>query len=173
MVLREDLPVGPYLADVGFGNLAPTAPLALAANVEQETPHEPMRFIPMGEELVLQSRLGDRWEHIYRVVSLPRVDAEYEIANWFTASHPDSPYRSNLIAARPGPDRTRITLFNARLNVRHANGAVERRTMEGAADYRTALAELFGLSLPEADLAAALATVESKGTRGAPHPFFA
>jgi hypothetical protein len=45
--------------------------------------------------------------------------------------------------------------------------------MEGAADYRTALADLFGLSLPEADLAAALATVESKGTRGAPHPFFA
>jgi N-hydroxyarylamine O-acetyltransferase len=173
MVLRVDLPEGPYLADVGFGNLAPTAPLLLAPEIEQPTPHEPMRFMPMGEELLLQSRLGDRWEPIYRVVSLPRVDAEYEIANRFTASHPDSPYRSNLIAARPGPNRTRITLFNARLSVRHANDEVERRTLDGLADYRTVLAELFGLTLSDADLAAALATVESKGTRGAPHPFFA
>jgi N-hydroxyarylamine O-acetyltransferase len=173
MVLRVDLPEGAFLADVGFGNLAPTAPLALSPNIEQETPHETMRFIQMGDELTLQSQLGDRWEHIYRVVALPRVDAEYEIANWFTASHPDSPYRSNLIAARPGPDRTRITLFNARLNLRSGTGEVERRTLGDVADYRTVLADMFGLRVSEADLGAALATVESRGTRGPPHPFFA
>ena len=173
MVLRIDLPEGAFLADVGFGNLAPTAPLRLAPGVEQETPHEIMRFIAMGDELVLQSKLGDIWEHIYRVVSLPRVDAEYEICNWFTASHPDSPYRANLIAARPGPNRTRLTLFNARLTVRHAGGAVERRTLASAAEYRAALAETFGLALSDADLARAIDTVERKGTRGPPHPFFA
>jgi N-hydroxyarylamine O-acetyltransferase len=81
MVLRVDLPEGPFLADVGFGNLAPTAPLPLAPSVAQETPHEVMRFIAMGDELTLQSRLGDRWEHIYRVVLLPRFDAEYDICN--------------------------------------------------------------------------------------------
>ena len=173
MVLRVDLPEGAFLADVGFGNLAPTAPLALSANIEQETPHETMRFIQMGDELTLQSKLGDRWEHIYRVVALPRVDAEYEIANWFTASHPDSPYRSNLIAARPGPDKTRITMFNTRLNLRSGTGEVERRIIGEAAEYRTVLADMFGLRLSEADLSAALATVESRGTRGPPHPFFA
>jgi N-hydroxyarylamine O-acetyltransferase len=61
MVLRVDLPEGEYLADVGFGNLAPTAPLALIPDLEQETPHEPMRFVTMGDELLLQSRLSDRW----------------------------------------------------------------------------------------------------------------
>ena len=173
MVLRIDLPEGAFLADVGFGNLAPTAPLALSPDIEQGTPHEIMRFIRMGEELTLQSKLGERWEHIYRVVLLPRVDAEYEICNWFTASHPDSPYRSNLIAARPGPDRTRITLFNSRLNVRHPTGEVERRTLDGVTEYREVLAETFGLTLTDADLAAALDTVERKSTRGPPHPFFA
>jgi N-hydroxyarylamine O-acetyltransferase len=173
MVLRVNLPEGPFLADVGFGNLAPTAPLKLSPDIEQETPHEVMRFIQIGDELVLQSRLGDRWEHIYRVVLLPRVDAEYEICNWFTASHPDSPYRSNLIAARPGPNRTRITLFNARLNVRHATGEVERRTLGDKAEYRDVLAETFGLALSEAELDEALETVARKGARGAPHPFFA
>ncbi len=173
MVLRIDLPEGPYLADVGFGNLAPTAPLALSPDIEQATPHEPMRFIVMGEELVLQSRLGERWEHIYRVVPLPRFDLEYDIVNWFAASHPDSPYRSNLIAARPGPGRTRLTLFNARLNIRHASGAVERTILDGPQAYCDALENLFGLRLTEKELAQALATVEAKGSKGAPHPFFA
>jgi len=50
IVLRVNLPEGPFLADVGFGNLAPTAPLALSADIEQETPHETMRFIQLGEE---------------------------------------------------------------------------------------------------------------------------
>ena len=173
MVLRVDLPQGAFLADVGFGNLAPTAPLALQPEVEQETPHETMRFVPMGDELVLQSKLGEKWEHVYRVVGLPRMDAEYEICNWFAASHPDSPYRSNLIAARPGPGRTRITLFNARLNIRYATGEVERRLLGGMSDYHDVLAGTFGIDLAQADLAAALETVERKGSRGPPHPFFA
>src|SRR5262252_8201142 len=71
MVLQVNLPEGRYLADVGFGNLAPTAPLKLTCDVEQDTPHEVMRFIRMDDELTLQSKLGDRWEHIYRVVMLP------------------------------------------------------------------------------------------------------
>ena len=162
MVLQVNLPEGPYLADVGFGNLAPTAPLQLAADIEQDTPHEIMRFIRMGDELTLQSRLGGRWEHIYRVVLLPRVDAEYEICNWFTASHPDSPYRSNLIAARPGPNRTRVTLFNARLNIRHATGEVERRMLADKNEYHDVLAETFGLSLSDNELALALDTVAQK-----------
>ena len=121
----------------------------------------------------LQSRLGDRWEHIYRVVLLPRVDAEYEICNPFTASHPDSPYRGNLIAARPGPGKTRITLFNERLNVRHGNGEVGRRNLAHRNEYRDVLAETFGLLLSDAELDEALETVARKGARGAPHPFFA
>ena len=173
MVLQVNLPEGRYLADVGFGNLAPTAPLQLAADIEQDTPHEVMRFIRMGDELTLQSRLGDRWAHIYRVVLLPRVDAEYEICNWFTASHPDSPYRSNLIAARPGPDRTRITLFNARLTIRHATGEAERRMLADSSEYQDVLTGTFGLKLSSDELATALDTVARKGAQGAPHPFFA
>jgi N-hydroxyarylamine O-acetyltransferase len=173
MVLRVELPEGPFLADVGVGNLAPTGALKLSPLVEQDTPHEVMRFIAMDEELTLQAKLGDKWEHIYRVVLLPRVDAEYEICNWFTSTHPQSPYLSNLIAARPGPNKTRLTLFNARFNVRHASGEAERRTLQDEGDYRRVLREEFEIMLSDADLKAALAHVEQRGTRGPPHPFFA
>jgi N-hydroxyarylamine O-acetyltransferase len=173
MVLRIDLPEGPFLADVGFGNLAPTAPLRLEPFVEQETPHEAMRFIPMGDELALQSKIGDRWEHIYRVVLLPRFDAEYEICNWYTSTHPQSPYLNNLIAALPAPNRTRLTLFNARFHVRHSSGRVERRTLRGEAEFKSILQGTFGIILPNDELRTALDHVERRGTRGAPHPFFA
>jgi len=173
MVLRVELPEGSFLADVGFGNLAPTTALKLFTQEEQETPHEIMRFLEMGDELVLQSRLGTGWEHIYRVVFLPRVDAEYEICNWFTASHPLSPYLNNLIAARPGPNRTRLTLFNSRFNRRYPSGEVERRTINGIEGFRDVLANEFGLHLSETKLQTAVAHMEQRGTRGAPHPFFA
>ena len=114
MLLQVNLPEGPYLADVDFGNLAPTAALLLRPGVEQATPHETMRFIDIGGELTLQSRLRDTWEHIYRVIPYPRYDGEYEITNWYTSTHPDTPYQSNIIAARPGRNRTRLTMFNAR-----------------------------------------------------------
>ena len=173
MVLQVNLPEGPYLADVGFGNVGPTAPLQLTADLEQETPHEVTRFIRMGDELTLQSRLGEQWEHIYRVVPMPRLDAEYEICNWYTASHPQSLHRNNLIAARPGPNRTRFTLYNAQLSVRHASGEVERRMLAGRSEYRDVLAETFGLALSDEELATALETVAQKGAQGAPHPSFA
>nr|GAJ31388.1 N-hydroxyarylamine O-acetyltransferase [Bradyrhizobium sp. DOA9] len=172
MLLIVHLPEGDYLADVGFGNLAPTAPLLFKPGVEQETPHETMRFIDVGGELTLQSKLGDEWAHVYRVIPYPRYDGEYEITNWFTSTHPDAPYHSNMIAARPGPNRTRITMFNARVIVRYPDGRAERRTLDGNDAYRRVVREEFGLNVSQEDLAAMLEVVEQRGAKGAPHPFF-
>jgi N-hydroxyarylamine O-acetyltransferase len=173
MVLRVELPQGPYLADVGFGNLAPTSALLMKPEIEQETTHEVMRYMPMGDELVLQSKLGDRWEHIYRVVRLPRYDTEYEICNWFAGTHPQSPYLNNLIAARPGPNKTRLTLFNARFNVRHASGEVDRRMLQGETEFEAVLRDEFGIALTEEEIKTALANIAQRATPGPPHPFFA
>jgi N-hydroxyarylamine O-acetyltransferase len=101
------------------------------------------------------------------------VDAEYEVANWFAATHPGSAFANSLIAARPGPDRTRLTLFNERLTVRHATGEAERRVLRDTGEYRAALADLFGLALGEAEVGAILDALERKGARGASQPFFA
>ena len=143
MLLQVELPEGAYLADVGFGNLAPTSALLLRPGIEQETPHEPMRFIDVGGELTLQAKLRDTWEHIYRVIPYPRYDGEYEITNWYTGTHPDAPYQSNIIAARPGPNRTRITMFNARVTVRHATGEAERRRLSDEGEFRSVLLQHF------------------------------
>lgn len=173
MLLQVDLPEGPYLADVGFGNLAPTSALLLRANVEQETPHEPMRFIDVGGELTLQARLRDAWEHIYRVIPYPRYDGEYEITNWYTGTHPDAPYQSNIIVARPGPDRSRITMFNRRVTVRHANGEADRRQLQHEGEFASVLRDEFSLNMSDEDILACIDVMDRRGEKGAPHPFFA
>src|SRR6187551_1523381 len=127
MLLQVALPEGTYLADVGFGNLAPTAALRLTPGIEQETPHEVMRFIDVGGELTLQAKLKHGWQHIYRVIPYPRYDGEYEITNWYTATHPETPYQGNIIAAKPGPNRTRLTMYNARVTLRDADGQAKKR----------------------------------------------
>ena len=103
MVLQVNLPEGPYIADVGFGNLAPTCALRLDLGLEQETPHERMRFVDVGGEPTLQAWVRGAWEHVYRVIPYPRYDTEYEVANWYTATHPSAPYATNIIAALRRP----------------------------------------------------------------------
>lgn len=172
MVLRVDVQEGQFLADVGFGNLTPTAPLALRPDVEQETPHETMRFILVGENLTLQAKLGDKWENIYRLMPHPRADPDLEVANWFTATHPNSLFVRSLIAARPGQGGTRNTLFNGRFSVRRRSGEVERRILDDDAEYRAVLRDSFGLVLPEPDLKAALEALDRRGARDATHAIF-
>ena len=173
MLLQVNLPEGPFLADVGFGNLAPTAALLLREQVEQATPHEPMRFINVGGELTLQSKLLDSWQHIYRVIPYPRYDAEYEITNWYTGTHPDAPYQSNIIAARPGPNRTRITMFNRRVTVRYETGEADRRLLNDEAEFRSVLRHEFGLNMTDEEIHTCIDVMERRGEKGAPHPFFA
>jgi N-hydroxyarylamine O-acetyltransferase len=172
MMLRVDLPEGPFLADVGFGNQTPTAPLAMHPGVEQETPHEVLRLWPVGDELTLQAKAGDDWQSIYRLSPHPRLAIDYEVANWFTATHPASPFVSHLIVARPGPNGVRNTLFNGRVTVRWPPAQVERRVLKDESEYVEALSGTFGLTLSIQDVSAVLSALDRKGTRGAAHPFF-
>ena len=132
--------------------------------------HEPMRFITVVTgELTLQAKLRDTREHIYRVIPYPRYDGEYEIVS----THPDAPYKSNIIAARPGPNRTRITMFNRRLTVRYATGEADRRHLKDEAEFRSVLRREFGLNMTDEEIRACIEVMERNGEKGAPHPFFA
>ncbi len=172
MALRVDLAEGGFLVDVGFGNETPTAPLAMAPSQEQETPHETMRLLPVGDEMALQVLLGGAWQSIYRLSLRPVFDADYAVVNWFNATHPESLFVTNMIVARPGPGRLRHTLFNGRLTTRRAGDLVDRVTLPGAAAHEAALRDILRLQLSADDLVAALAEMARRGNQGGTHPFF-
>ena len=117
-----DLPEGRFIADVGFGGQTPTAPLRLEPGLEQVTSHGTYRLVHEGAVFEMQMLLSDRWAPMYRFVLEPQSPADFEMANWFTSTHPRGRFTQNLIAARV-IGQTRVTLLNTSLAVRHADGA--------------------------------------------------
>lgn len=159
MVLRVELPEGPYLADVGYGGLTPTAPLALRTSVEQDTPHERLRLTETGDEITLQALIAETWDDLYRFGPQVQRPVDYEVANWFTATWPQSLFVNNIVATIPVPGGRRV-LFNRRLTHYAAGQPVSRDVLRSAADYRQVLHDAFGLNITADDLNAVMATAE-------------
>jgi len=81
MLLRVDLGEDALVVDVGFGT-ALTAPLALEAGIEQKTPHEYFRLVPVDGEFGLQAKFGDVWTDLYRLSLQEQMPIDYEAVNW-------------------------------------------------------------------------------------------
>src|SRR5262245_41034401 len=156
MLLRVAIDGQDYIADVGFGGQTLTGPIRLMADLEQATPHEPFRLRADGGGFLMQVQLAGAWRSLHRFDLQEQMPADYEMANWFVSTHPDSRFVKNLTAALPAPDR-RYALLNREFAVHHRNGPSEHRRLAGPAEVQQVLREVFGLALPdEPDLEAAL-----------------
>ena len=164
MLLRVDLPEGPFLADVGFGGPNPTAPLALRAGIEQPTALEPFRLLDLSGELALEIRQQDEWQTLYRFTIEPQHPVDLAMANWFVAMHPESRFVNQLIAAR-STATSRMALVDLDYSV-HRPGCrpVRRRLPDGAA-VLGALEREFGLSLTDGERGALTARLDALAQR--------
>lgn len=150
MLLRVILPEGEFLADVGFGGLTLTCPLRLDIGPEQATLQELHRLVAADQEIELHARLDESWVPLYRFSLLPQLPTDYEMANWFTSTCPNTLFTANLMCARPEPDR-RHALLNRNFTIRHRGGRVERRTIADAAELHEVLTRNFRVNIPRAD----------------------
>lgn len=148
MLLRVDLDGQPWLVDAGFGVMTPTGPLRLKTDEEQATPHEPFRLIGEREEFVMQAKIRGAWTALYRFGLQEQLLPDYEIANWYVSTHPESRFVNDLMAARPAPGR-RYTLLNNEFTVHHLNGSTEQRMLASTAELRAVLEGDFQLTLPD------------------------
>jgi N-hydroxyarylamine O-acetyltransferase len=171
MLLRVDLLEGPYIADVGFGGLTPTAPLALEPSCEQPTPHETFRLVLAGDQFELEVRLGEEWSSLYGFSLQEQAPVDYEVANWFTSTHPDSLFVRHLIVTRPGA-KSRYTLFDNRFTVRDLDGTGDRRLVGGCDELAELLSRYFGIALANSvELAAVADLVDRRAAEAHPNPF--
>jgi N-hydroxyarylamine O-acetyltransferase len=143
MVLRVTIGSERWLVDVGFGSAVPPAPLKFDSTEPQDTSHETYRIIPFGAAHLVQLRQQGHWVPVYDVTPEPLLDHHYEVANWFTSTHPSSHFRHQLVAARTTPD-ARHALLEARLTIRRPDGSVERKYLD-ADGIEHALRETFAL----------------------------
>jgi N-hydroxyarylamine O-acetyltransferase len=147
-LLAVDVPEGRFIADVGFGGACPTGPLALVPDAEQELSVDTYRFTTEAAgAFVLQARLRGRWEDLYAFTLEEHFPADYEMANYYTSTHPESRFVTNVMAALPTVDGRRLAVRNHHFSVRKGDDMLEERDLSDD-ELLGVLRERFGLDLP-------------------------
>ena len=136
-----------YIVDGGFGGHLINVPLRLEVASVQSSPVSSMRLTQAADVLTLQSRLPEGWAPLYRFTLEPNLPADYEPLNWFTATHPASIFRHNLLMERLTPT-TRANLLNDRLTLRTVGEAPRVQRVASAQEFGQVMREVFGLHLP-------------------------
>lgn len=144
--VREGEHAGTYVADAGFGGNVMDAPLKLEADTPQRTPHALLRYTREGDHYTAETHLPAGWAPMYRFTLTPHAPADYEPLNWYTATHPTSMFRHNLLMERVTPGR-RCSLLNDRLVLREPRLPPAMRRLATSPDFASVLLEHFGITL--------------------------
>src|ERR1700759_5686467 len=110
LVLRVRAEGREWHADVGFGSGTLLEPIPFGPGGGHDKSGWRFRVVPEGDELVLQTADGAGWIDLYGFVPEPVPQIDVETSNWFTSTHPRSPFVTGLIAVRHRPDGTRLSL---------------------------------------------------------------
>ncbi len=146
MVLAVRCEGAEWLCDAGFGGGSLTAPLRLETGVEQATPHDTYRLRDCAEGFELAVRIGDQWRPMYRFDRQPQQPRDYDMANHWVQTHPESFFHSKLVAARAFAGG-RYALDN----IRFTTYSGDDRTVEALSDadaLRAVLETRFGIRVP-------------------------
>jgi N-hydroxyarylamine O-acetyltransferase len=148
MLLKVDLPDGPYLADVGFGVCLLDSPLKFQPDVEQRTAMGTYRLTEADGMFSLSATQPAGWRTMYVFTLEPQIQSDYEIGSWFAATHPNAPFPHTLIMERVSSDN-RSKLVNRRFTIEARDGQVAvERSIGSAAELRQVLDETFNVTPP-------------------------
>lgn len=151
-------PGGWRIFDPGFGGGTPTRTVPLDGEVIP-APDADLRVVSaepvLGEAMVADSVLllqrdyrdGRGWQNAYGFAVRRALEADVEMANWFTATHPGVMFTTTPIAARHLPDGTRLTL-RGRLFRRLGPETLEQRELVDPEDFARVLGDEFLIDAP-------------------------
>ena len=104
---------------------------------------------------VLQARQPDGWLSLYAFTEEPQHPTDFEVANYYVSTHPDSRFTRTLTVQRPGRE-VRHSLIDRELTADHGDEPQVRSV--GEEDLLPVLAETFGLHFPSGTRFAAKTT---------------
>jgi N-hydroxyarylamine O-acetyltransferase len=134
------------LVDVGFGGHTLTAPLDLALEGAQQTPHEPFRLGRLDGDYLVESLIRGEWQPLFRFDLHPQLPIDFEAANYQLAHDPGSHFTQGLVATRVAADGRHI-LRGRELLFHELGGETRRETLADAAAVIAALREVFGIEV--------------------------
>jgi len=146
MLLIVRLAGGSWLCDVGFGGEGLLQPVPLDGQAHPQFQNS-YRVIQEQGLCVLQSRRGEDWEDLYAFQPEARPPIDFEMANHYTSTHPESRFIRTLTAQLPGPEVRRILRNRAYAELRGTDVSGRELAPE---EVIPVLRTVFGLDLPEA-----------------------
>jgi N-hydroxyarylamine O-acetyltransferase len=138
-----------WLADVGFGAGGPLLPVPLGPGEEARQSHGCYRVVESERLLVLQELQSEQWCDLYAFTREPQYAVDFEMANYFTSTHPDSIFVRTLTAQRQALEK-RWTLRNRELII-ESGGQTEKREITDE-ELGLILSGTFGLTFAPAEL---------------------
>ncbi len=136
-----------WLTDVGFGGEGLLLPVPLRANEPCRQFAWTYRLVEHGCGWLLQSLRDGDWIDMYAFTLEPQEMADYEMANHYVSTHPNSRFVQTLTAQLPGT-QVRYVLRNRALTEDRGSTAATTRMIAGDEELLAALAATFGLHLP-------------------------
>lgn len=140
-----------YLADVGFGAIgAPILPIPFVDGGERtaDARQHRLRCVPGPDQhatWLLQARAADEWVPQYSLSAEPAAPVDLEVANWYVATHPSSPFRDQISVQRTEPGVHRSLIRRGLAVTDERTGAVRTRELADEREVRRVLHEELGL----------------------------
>lgn len=145
MLLIAALPQGEFVCDVGFGGEGLLYPVPMDGESHQQFLWN-YRVVQEGRLRVLQSKHEGRWSDLYAFDPNGCEPIDFEVANWYTSTHPRSRFVLTLTAQLPQPDARHI--LRNRLYTIDRGTTQETRELKSKTELIELLHSVFRLSLP-------------------------
>jgi N-hydroxyarylamine O-acetyltransferase len=135
-----------WIADVGFGGEGLLLPVPLRKGTECIQHAWAYRLLQENGEWVLQSRRDASWSDLYAFTLERQHPSDYEMANHYMSTHPNSRFMQTLTVQLPGPHMRHI-LRNLEL-IEDRGDAIQSRMLSGEGERIEVLNRIFGLRFP-------------------------
>jgi N-hydroxyarylamine O-acetyltransferase len=145
MLLRVDVEGETCIADVGFGAEGLLLPVPFGAAQEMCQFAWTYRVAEQAGSHVLQSLRNGKWVDLYAFTLEPQHPIDFEMANHYTSTHPNSRFKQTLVVQKLAED-ARTSLRNRELVI--DRGDATTTTVVDDGDLLATLAETFGLQVP-------------------------
>jgi N-hydroxyarylamine O-acetyltransferase len=146
MLLEVALSDGPRIVDVGFGARGIRSSLRVDEGIQRVAGRTfRIRCEPHVRVLSIQDATGE-FQDLYAFTREPLLAIDFEMANWFTSTHPLSSFREHLMAMR-ADDQGERTLMDDQLVIRD-RGSVVKRALSDIPEILSVLQNEFGIRLP-------------------------
>ena len=141
-----------WLVDVGFGGEGPIEPVPMTGLAVAQGGLE-YRVTTNGATRILQMRAAADWTDQYAFVPGEVHPVDFEMANWFTSTYPQSPFVRTLTAQRATRDARYVLRYPHYSEIR--GGSASAREISRA-ELMPMLREVFLIDLPDDTTFAAL-----------------